>query len=497
MGPAWRALSLAAGPLLALASALALPDIYTDPAGDPVALAPGARAVAAMTVWMAVWWITEPIPVYATAMLPLALFPLLGIASAGATAAAYGDPLVFLFFGGFILALGLERWGLHERLALAVLRTVTPRPDRIVGAFMLVAAFLSLWVSNTATTLMLLPVAQSVLASVGPAGPGRPAPGPAPFASALVLGIAYAASIGGMGTVIGTAPNVFVASFLRNQLQVDIGFLDWMLVAVPLVLLLLPAAWWVLTRVVLTVGTTPLPAAATTVARLSRGLGPLVPGARRTAVVFVLAAVAWVMRPWVGGLAIGGAMPFAGVTDTTVAIAAALLLFVLPAGGGQRGALMDWETAARLPWGLLVLFGGGLSLAAALQASGFAAFLAAAGASLGGLPPWLLVLLVTTAVVFLSEVASNAATAATAVPILAAVASGMGIAPVPLVLAACFAASCGFMLPVATPPNAIAYGTGVVPARLMTRAGILLNLLGILFISGLTWGIIMPLGIFR
>jgi sodium-dependent dicarboxylate transporter 2/3/5 len=214
-------------------------------------------------------------------------------------------------------------------------------------------------------------------------------------------------------------------------------------------------------------------------------------------VVFVLAAVAWVMRPWVGGLAIGGATPFAGVTDTTVAIAAALLLFILPAGGGQRGALMDWETAARLPWGLLVLFGGGLSLAAALQASGFAAFLAAAGAGLGGLPPWLLVLLVTTAVVFLSEVASNAATAATAVPILAAVASGMGIAPVPLVLAACFAASCGFMLPVATPPNAIAYGTGLVPGRLMTRAGIWLNLLGILFISALTWGIITPLGLFR
>jgi sodium-dependent dicarboxylate transporter 2/3/5 len=497
MGSGWRVLRLAAGPLLALATGLALPATYVDAAGDPVALAQGARAVAAMTVWMAVWWITEPVPVYATAMLPLALFPLLGIASASATAAAYGDPLVFLFFGGFILALGLERWGLHERLALAVLRLVSPRPDRIVGAFMLVAAFTSLWVSNTATTLMLLPVAQSVLASVAPAGERSLAPGRAPFAGALVLGIAYAASIGGMGTVIGTAPNVFVASFLRNQLQVDIGFLDWMLVALPLVLLLLPAAWLVLTRVVLTVSTQPLPAAGDTIARLAARQGQLHPPARRMALVFVLAAFAWVARPWLGGLTVAGVTPLGGMTDTTVAVAAALLLFVIPAGGGQRGALMDWDTAARLPWGLLILFGGGLSLAAALQASGFAAYLGALGAGLQGLPPWLLVLLVVTGVVFLSEVASNAATAATAVPILAAVATGMGIAPVPLVLAACFAASCGFMLPVATPPNAIAYGTGAVPARLMTRAGIVLNLLGILFISVLTWGIILPLGIFR
>jgi sodium-dependent dicarboxylate transporter 2/3/5 len=492
-----RAISLLAGPLLALAVGLALPTTYIDGAGDPVALPAGARAVAAMTLWMALWWITEPVPVYATALLPLALFPLLGIASGAATAAAYGDPLVFLFFGGFILALALERWGLHERLALAVLRVVSPRPDRIVGAFMAVAAFSSLWVSNTATTLMLLPVAQSVLASVAPVEGREGAAGRSGFAAALVLGIAYASSIGGMGTVIGTAPNVFVASFLRNQLQVDIGFLDWMLVALPLVLVLLPAAWWVLVRGVCRVDTVPLPAAGATVARLARGLGPMGPAARRTAAVFACAAMAWIARPWLDGLVLFGAEPFRGLTDTTVAVAAAVALFIIPAGGSGRGALMDWETAAKLPWGLLILFGGGLSLAAALQSSGFGAYLAAVGAGLGDWPGWLVVLAVTAGVVFLSEVASNAATAATAVPILAAVAGGAGLAPVPLVLAACFAASCGFMLPVATPPNAIAYGTGLVPGRLMTRAGIWLNLLGILFISALTWGIIIPLGIFR
>jgi sodium-dependent dicarboxylate transporter 2/3/5 len=489
-----RALALAAGPLLALLAFGLLPATYAGTDGAVVALTPGARGAAAMTVWMACWWILEPVPVYVTALLPLALFPLLGTASAAATAAAYGDPLVFLFFGGFILALALERWGLHRRLALAVLRVVPPRPDLLVGAFMGVAAFISLWVSNTATTLMLLPVAQSVLAGVAA---DERAADPAPLPAALLLGIAYAASIGGMGTVIGTAPNVFVASFLRNQLGVDVGFGAWMAVAVPLVLVMLPAAWWVLTHGVLRVGRAPLGTAGAAVARLGAELGPLSPGARRTALVFVATAVAWVLRPWLGDLRVAGLAPFAGVTDTTVAVLGALALFIVPAGGRDRGTLMDWDTAARLPWGLLILFGGGLSLAAALQDSGCADFLAASGAALPGLPLPLLVLLVVAGVVFLSEVASNAATAATAVPILAALAAGAGLDPVALVLAACFAASCGFMLPVATPPNAIAYGTGRVPSRLMARAGLVLNLLGILFITALTCGIIVPLGVFR
>jgi sodium-dependent dicarboxylate transporter 2/3/5 len=491
-----RILWLLAGPLLGLATGLALPVTYIDTTGDPVALPAGARAVAAITAWMVLWWIAEPVPVYATALLPLALFPLLGIAPATATAAAYGDPLVFLFLGGFILALALEKWGLHERLALVVLAFVSPRPDRIVAAFMGVAAFVSLWVTNTATTMMLLPVAQSVLAGIG-GTPREASAGRGAFACALVLGIAYASTIGGMGTIIGTAPNVFVASFLRSQLRVEVGFLDWMLVALPLVAVLLPAAWWVLTRGVLVVPREPPPGAGEALARLAHRQARLTPPARRTSLVFVVAAAAWVTRPWLAGLTVADFAPLAGMTDTTIAVTAALLLFVVPAGGAERGALMDWDMVARLPWGLLILFGGGLALAAALQSSGFTAYLAALGAGLQGVPPWLLLLLVTTGVVFLSEIASNTATAATIVPVLAAVAGGMGLAPVPLVLAACFAASCGFMLPVATPPNAIAYGTGLVPGRLMTRAGIWLNVLGILFISALTWGIIIPLGIFR
>lgn len=496
MSPAGRVAALLAGPVLAALAWTLLPDGYTDVDGRVVPVADAARGAAAATVWMAVWWITEPLPVYATALLPLVLLPVLGTSTAAAAAGAYGDPLVFLFFGGFILALALERWELHRRLALAVLRVVRPRPDLIVGAFMLVAAFISLWVSNTATTLMLLPVAQSVLASIAPRAGTLPPAGPSLLAPALLLGIAYAASIGGMGTVIGTAPNVFVASFMRTQLRLDVGFVDWMLIALPLVAVMLPSAWWLLTRGLIRLDRAPLDDAPALLARLAADLGPLHPGARRTATVFVLAAVAWVARPLLVGLDVGGFQPFAGVTDTTVAIVAALALFILPAGGGRADALMDWPTAARLPWGLLLLFGGGLSLAAALQDSGLAGLLGAQGAGLAGLPAWVIVLLVVTGVVFLSEVASNAATAATAVPVLAAVAGGMGIAPAALVLATCFAASCGFMLPVATPPNAIAYGTGLVPARLMGRVGFALNLLGILFITALTCGIIIPLDVF-
>lgn len=496
MAVSLRALWLVSGPLLAVAVALALPVDYVDAGGIAAELPAGARTVAAITIWMAVWWITEPVPVYATALLPVVLFPLFDVTPTAVTAAAYGDPLVFLFLGGFILARALEKWGLHERLALAVLAVVSPRPDRIVAAFMGVAAFVSLWVTNTATTLMLLPVAQSVLAGVGDTS-RKGAAGQAAFAGALVLGIAYAATIGGMGTVIGTAPNVFVASFLRNQMQADISFLDWMLLALPLVVVLLPVTWWVLTRIVLSVPREPVAGAADTLARLAAGQAPLLPGGRRTALVFVFAAAAWILRPWLASLAVAGATPLAGMTDTTVAITAALLLFIVPAGGGERGALLDWETVRGLPWGLLILFGGGLALAAALQSSGFAGYLAAVGAGLADLPPWLLLVVVTSGVVFLSEIASNTATAATVIPVLAAVAGGMGVPPVPLVLAACFAASCGFMLPVATPPNAIAYGTGLVPGQLMARAGILLNVLGILFISALTWGIIIPLGTFR
>jgi len=497
MGDAARRwLILLVGPLLAVGVYLLLPVEYRAADGSLQALSPGARGAAAMTAWMAFWWITDVIPVYVTALLPLAAFPLLGTATVAEAAGAYGDPLIFLFFGGFILALGLERWGLHRRVALAVLRSVGSRPDYIVGAFMGITAFLSLWVTNTATTLMMLPVALSVADTLadGQPGGGPATPRTANVATALMLGVAYAASIGGMGTIIGTAPNVFVASFIATQLHQSISFLDWMLLAMPIVILLLAGAWWLLTRGIYRLGREPLPGTHAVLEELAAAQGPVTPAERRTAIVFLLTAAAWMFRVPLGDLSIAGLRPFAGLTDAGVAIGAAILLFVLPAGRGHGGeALMDWNTAKRVPWGLLLLFGGGLSLAASFEQTGLAAYVAAQGQGLASLPVWVLVLCIATLVVFLSEIASNVATATTVVPVLAALALGAGLAPVPLVLAACFAASCGFMLPVATPPNGIVYGTGRVSAGQMARAGFLLNVLGILFITAVTCGIIIPL----
>lgn len=493
--PGRRWLVLLAGPLLALGVYFLLPTEYVATDGALRALAPGARGAAAVTAWMALWWITDVIPVYVTALLPLGTFPLLGTATAAEAASAYGDPLIFLFFGGFILALALERWGLHRRVAFTVLRSVGSRPDYIVGAFMAITAFISLWVTNTATTLMMLPVALSVVDTLAEAQPaGVPAePRTANVATALMLGVAYAASIGGMGTMIGTAPNVFVASFINSQLHQAISFLDWMLLAMPIVILLLVGAWWLLTKGLYRLGREPLPGTHAVLEGLATALGPVTTSERRTAVVFLLAASAWLFRGLLGDVTVAGLKPFAGLTDAGIAIIAAILLFVLPAGRGHAGeALMDWNTAKRVPWGLLLLFGGGLSLAASFERTGLADYIAAQGQGLEDLPAWVLVLCIATVVVFLSEIASNVATATTVVPVLSALAIGAGLAPVPLVLAACFAASCGFMLPVATPPNAIVYGTGRVTAGQMARAGFLLNVMGILFITAVTCGIIIP-----
>ncbi|MDP2325569.1 MAG: DASS family sodium-coupled anion symporter, partial [Gammaproteobacteria bacterium] len=477
-----RLLTLVAGPLVAVAVYLLLPEEYLAMDGSIAELAPGARGAAAVAAWMALWWITDVIPVYVTAMLPLALFPPLGTATIADAAGAYGNPMIFLFFGGFILALALERWGLHRRVALSILRLVGSRPDYIVGAFMGIAAFISLWVTNTATTLLLLPVAVSVVDTLATADQfGRPAePRMENISAALLLGVAYAASIGGMGSIIGTAPNVFVASFINSQLQYEISFLDWMMLALPLVLILLLAAWLLLTRGVFRLGTAPLTGTHALLDGLAAGLGPVTRAEKLTAGVFLITAAAWVFRSPLVAVSVGGVQPFAGLTDAGIAISAAILLFVLPSGQADRGFLMDWPTAARVPWGLLLLFGGGLSLAASFEQTGLANYIAAQGTGLDQLPAWVLIMCVATGVVFLSEIASNLATATTVVPVLASLAIGAGLDPVPLVLAACFAASCGFMLPVATPPNAIIYGTGRVSAGQMARAGFLLNVVGIL-----------------
>jgi sodium-dependent dicarboxylate transporter 2/3/5 len=457
-----RLAGLVAGPLLALAAYAALPREFVGADGALVELSTSAPAVVALLVWMAVWWITEAIDVEATALLPIAVGPLIGAGSLGALAAPYASPLVFLVLGGFLLALALQRHGLDRRIALAVLARVGTRPRRIVGGFMLATAGLSAFVSNTATAAAMLPLALSVTRRVGGGEERRT------FRTALLLGIAYSASIGGIATLVGTPPNGFLAQFASDELGTPIRFLDWLMLGVPLAAALLPLAWLLLTRVALKVDDTPV--AGADFRAEARALGPL--RAPHVAVfgVFVFAVLGWIVAPLVG---------LANVSDAGVAIAAGLLLFVLPVGGAR---LLDWRDTKELPWGVLVLFGGGLALASAVEASGLDLFVGAAARTIAELPPLVLVIVLTAAMVVLTEIMSNTASATIFVPIAAALAGEVGLAPLELAVPVTVAASLGFMLPAATPPNAIVFASGDVSVPVMARVGLLLNVAGVVVI---------------
>ena len=491
-----RIIGLFCGPLAALIVFWWLPDQYTNDAGQLVELTAAARTAAAVAIWMAVWWITEAIAVYATALIPLAIFPLTGAASIKVTAAAYGHELIYLFLGGFILALALERCGLHLRFALTALKAVGTRPTRIIAAFMFIAAFLSMWVTNTATTIMLLPVALSITKLIADSAVNDSSVEndllQQNFGVCLLLAIAYAATIGGIGTIIGTAPNVFLVSYLRTQMNQEISFALWMQFAVPLVLIFLPVVWWLLSQVIFRVSNRPIKGVDILLEQLYADLGPMSRAERRTLIIFLMTAGAWVTRPLLGKITFAGVAPLSGLTDTGIAIIAALALFVTPSNLAKREFLMDWSTAVKLPWGLLILFGGGLSLAATLDRSGFSTFLGSQAAILSSLPMLLIIALVTGMVIFLTELTSNTATTATLVPVLYAVAIGLDIDPILLVVPAGIAASCAFMLPVATPPNAIIFGSGLVSIPQMSRAGFWLNLIAILLIPFMAWAVIMP-----
>jgi len=500
-----QAVGLVAGPLLALLTYAGLPDSYPGPDGAPVAFGQAGHATAAVAIWMATWWMTEAIPVFATALLPLALFPLVGVTPMRAAASPYGHELIFLFMGGFILALSMQRWGLGQRLALAALRLTGDEPARVVGGFMLVTAFLSMWVSNTATAAMMLPIALSVIdrvlraetgAGIESGTPFRTGTGTggvgANFAVCLLLGVAYAASIGGVGTLIGTPPNLFLASFLREQRGIEISFVRWMGVGIPLVVVFIPLVWWMLTRVLYPIRLERTEHGAAVARDAYRALGPIKRGEWATLVVFALTASAWLLRPLLVRVQIGDAHPLAGLTDPGIAMAAALALFVIPVDWSRRQFAMDWETAVKLPWGVLMLFGGGLSLAAAIQANGVDAYIGSQVGVLGGLPSLLVVASVTALIVGLTELTSNTATAATLVPILAAVAPSLDLHPYLLIVPATIGASCAFMLPVATPPNAVVFGSGHLTIPQMIRAGIWLNLLSVVLITALAYTLIIP-----
>lgn len=505
-------IGLGAAPLLAVLAYLLMPDGYVDVQGEMIPFAHAGKATVALAVWMAVWWMTEAIPVYATALLPLVMLPLLDASTMRRAAAPYGHELIFLFMGGFIIALAMQRWGLHWRIAYGVLQLVGERPRSIVAGFMFVTAGLSMWMSNTAVTIMMLPIALSVIdlvarSEAGAAGIARagerkavdtPFSGRADlhlrnFPLCLLLGIAYAASIGGIGTLIGTPPNLFLASFIRDELGQEISFVRWMGVGLPVVIVFLPIVWLLMTRVLYPLGSRPIEGGAKITRDAYARLGPMKPGEMATLIVFSLTAIAWLTRPLLVRIEFMGARPLEGLTDPGIAIGAALLLFVIPVDVRTRTFVMNWETAVKLPWGILILFGGGLSLAAAINTNGVAALLGSQVGAARGAPPWLLVLLVTALMIYLTEITSNTATTATMVPLLAALAPGLGLHAYMLIVPAAIAASCAFMLPVATPPNAIIFGSGHVTIPQMCRAGFWLNMIGIVLITVLTYAVALPL----
>lgn len=417
-----------------------------------------ALAAAGVGLMMAIWWMTEAVPLPATALAPLALFPLLGVAPIAEVGAAYADPLIFLFLGGFLLARAIERWGLHRRLALAALAGAGGRPAATVGAVMAATAFLSLWISNTASAMVMAPIAASIAAA-------KPADGR--FAAALMLGVAFAATIGGMGTVIGTPPNALFAAYMRESHGVEIGFAEWMAVGLPAALILLPIAWALLTRVY-------FPPAEGRIALTLGESARMGPGARRAAVVAGLAALGWIARP-----ALVAAFPGLGISDAGIAMLAALLLFTLPSGEKPGERLLDWSMAAGLRWDVLILFGGGLALAAAIDDVGLAAWIGRQAQALEGWPVLALLTVFALVIVYLGELASNTAMAAIFLPVAGAAAVGMGAEPLVFALPVALAASIGFMLPVATPPNAIVFIHPAVTRARMLRAGAPLDVIGV------------------
>lgn len=437
----------------------------------PSGLSPAGWATAAFAVWMAIWWATEALPLFVTALLPLVMLPLLGISNVNTAAAPFANPVVFLLFGGFLIALAVERWNLHRRIAFHIILFVGNRPLNLVGGVMLATAALSMWISNTATTVMMLPIAVSLITVVVPEGTlrGRDAIN---FAAAMMLGVAYAASIGGMSTLIGSPPNALAASYLGQTFDVQVSFAEWMAIALPITLVMLALVFPLLTRVTFPFSKTLAGTETHAVADMLHAMGPITTPEKRVAAIFAVVAAGWILHPLLDE-AVG-----LGLTDTGIAIAGAIALFTTPANWREKRFLLDWPTARKAPFDILILFGGGLSLAQAIESSGLAAWIGNGLSFLHGMPLIVLVFGVCLLVVFLTELMSNTATAAAFLPIAGSLAIGADAAPLLIGVAVGLGASSAYMLPVATLPNALVFGTGLVTLPQMLRAGFILSLVG-------------------
>jgi sodium-dependent dicarboxylate transporter 2/3/5 len=498
-----KRIGLFGGPLLALLCYYWLPPHYSTGPGEWVEFTQAGRTTLALMVWMASWWLTEAVDIEVTALLPIVAFPLLGIAPLNKVLPPYAADVIFLFMGGFIIGLAIERWGLDRRIAFFVLRLVGARPNAIIGGFMVVTAFLSMWVSNTATAAMMVPIALSVIDLVlrSRTGTGLKEGGGIPqdripernFATGLLLCVAYAASIGGIATIIGSPPNGIAVRYIQQTFNKEVSFFDWLLVGGPFTLIFLPICWLMVTRVLFRADIGEIAGGRKHFDDEYRKLGPLSRGEKTVLAVFCVTAALWIFSPLLKPMVVAGIKPLAGLSDAGIAMLAAMALFLLPVDRAKGVRAMDWVTAVKLPWGVLMLFGGGLTLAASIEANGVSEFIGNSSRGFAGLHPLLLLLAITAMTVFLSELTSNTAQVATMVPVLAAMAPVLGMNPYVLILACTLGASSAYMMPVGTPPNAIVFGTGLIRMPQMMKAGFWLNLAGILVIVALSWLFITPL----
>lgn len=489
-----RWIGLVGSPIVALLVYFALAD--PTEAGR---LPESGRRVIGIGIVMAGWWLTEAIPIAATALLPLVLLPFLDVMPMRAAASAYADELIFLFLGGFLLGRAFEKSGLHRRVALRTLLAVGVRPGAIIAGVMGATGVISMWVSNTATAMMMLPIAISLIAllehSIGvntEESSGWDSAQVRRFSMALLLGIAYAASIGGIGSPIGTPPNLQFVSNARQLFGDEFTFARWFRIGIPVAALLLPMAWGLLVLVLYRVKPREVPGGRGFVREQLRGMGRMSASEIVTFVVFLAAVTLWIGRDLIApalGLVYTSAdgKTWSALTDGSVAIVAALLLFLIPVQRGAHRSVLSARDIDTVPWSILVLFGGGLSLAAAMKTSGVDVYLGSLFAGLSDLPPLVLLLVIAVSITLLSELASNTAVAATTLPILAAASTGVGVHPYVLMIPATLAASCGFMLPVATPPNAIVFGTGRLTVWEMAKAGFLMDLVAVVTIAVFFW----------
>ena len=433
------------------------------------------HAVLATTIWIAVWWVTEAIPIAATALLPIVLFPLTGGMNLASTTASFGHKYVFLYLGGFLIAIGIEKWNLHRRIALTIIAFIGSDTRKIILGFMIATAFLSMWISNTATSVMMLPIGLAIIKQLKD-NPDTDEDENLIFGKALMLGIAYSASIGGIATLIGTPPNLVLAGIIESTYGYEITFLEWFQFGLPVALLLLIFCWYYLTRIAYKFKQVDFPGGLKEIQRLKSNLGIISKEERRVGFVFILAALCWISRSFI-------LQPlFPGIDDTIIAILFGITLFIIPSKNNKE-PLLNWKDTLNLPWGIILLFGGGMALAKAFDESGLALWLGNLMTEFGGFPFFILLLLLITAVNFLTEITSNLATTAMLLPVLAPLALEVGVHPFGLMVGAAVAASCAYMLPVATPPNAVVFGSGYLRIPDMVSKGIVLNLFSILVIS--------------